>query len=351
MTPWQRVKGEDAVMASQEEETFLVGGILLAVLSVASVATLMSGRMAEEERRAAILKEAGASPRVVGSVFLAENGLLALVGAVVGIVVGRVVAPVIANAGAALVGSPGLSPEGPASVTVVLLAVVGVALIPTAVPAWRAAHRRTVEGFTSGVAHPRRLPSAVRLTRHLPVPLLFGLRLAARRPQRVVLNSVSVATTVAMMSAVLGYQRLSRLPVGHTVANPVTGEVGHVAFLLSLILVVLAGINAVFISWTTVMEMRRASAILRALGASAHQLLGGLACAQLVSCLVGAIIGVLAGVGLLAAVGNVAVPKAFPGWQWVALLFVASLAVLSGLTIVGARLTGNLPVATVLQEE
>ena len=50
---------------------------------------------------------------------------------------------------------------------------------------------------TTRPARPRRRASAIRLTAHLPAPLLLGARLAVRRPRRLLLNALSIAVTTS----------------------------------------------------------------------------------------------------------------------------------------------------------
>ena len=67
---------------------------------------------------------------------------------------------------------------------------------------------------------------------------------------------------------------------------------------ITIMLVVLAALNAIFTTWATVIDARRASALMRALGARVTQVGSGLVVAQVLAALPGAIVGVPLGVGL-----------------------------------------------------
>ncbi len=78
-----------------------------------------------------------------------------------------------------------------------------VALLATFVPAVRAARTSTVAALADAARTPRRRAGLIAASRRLPVPLLLGLRLAARRPRRLVLSAASITITVAMIVGVL----------------------------------------------------------------------------------------------------------------------------------------------------
>ena len=80
-----------------------------------------------------------------------------------------------------------------------------------------------------------------------------------------------------------------------------------------MVLIVLAAVNAIFITWAMVLDTRRPLAVVRSLGATPEQASAGLSAAQLLSALPGAIAGVPAGIGLVAAVagGTLTTPSAW----------------------------------------
>jgi putative ABC transport system permease protein len=90
-------------------------------------------------------------------------------------------------------------------------------------------------------------------------------------------------------------------------SNSIGGRVTHVVWILGAVLVVLAGINAIFTTWATVIDAQRPTALARALGATPRQVSAGLTTAQLLAALVAACIGIPAGLGVYQlAGGNVA---------------------------------------------
>ena len=74
--------------------------------------------------------------------------------------------------------------------------------------------------------------------------------------------------------------------------------------MLTVVLVVLAAVNAIFITWATVLDTRHPSALARALGATPQQVAAGLSAAQLLPALLGAILGIPLGIELFAAVNG-----------------------------------------------
>ena len=166
-----------------------------ALLAVASVAVLVGGRMAEQTRRVGLLKAVGGTPGLVAAALLAENLVLALLAAAAGLAAGWLAAPLLTNPGAALVGTPGapsLTAPRRAGGGVAL----AVALAATLVPAIRAARTSTVSALADAARPPRRRARLIAISARLPVPLLLGLRLVARRPRRALLSAASIAVTV-----------------------------------------------------------------------------------------------------------------------------------------------------------
>jgi ABC-type antimicrobial peptide transport system permease subunit len=66
-------------------------------------------------------------------------------------------------------------------------------------------------------------------------------------------------------------------------------------------LIVLAAVDVTFITWATVQDSRHATALTRALGATAGQLTVGLSATQLFPAFVGALAGIAGGYGLFTA--------------------------------------------------
>lgn len=118
---------------------------------------------------------------------------------------------------------------------------------------------------------------------------------------------------------------------------------------ITVMLVALALLNAIFTTWATVLDARGASAVMRALGARARQVSLGLIVAQVTSAIPGTLIGVGLGIGLYrAAVKSDGAP---PPVLWLVLTVLATLAVVAALTMVPALLGTRQPVAEVLASE
>ena len=111
----------------------------------------------------------------------------------------------------------------------------------------------------------------------------------------------------------------------------------------------LAAANAVFTTWATVLDARHSSALARALGATPQQVSAGLSAAQMIPALVGAFLGVPAGIALFAAVTPVT--TTIPPIWWLLIVVLGTPIVVAALTTIPARLGARLPVAPILQSE
>jgi ABC-type lipoprotein release transport system permease subunit len=323
LQPWQQLGGANANLARNERRVLLTGSWLLGLLALASVAVLVGGRMADQTRRVGLLKAVGATPSVIASVLLGQYLLLAALAAAAGLAIARLAAPLLAKPGAGLLGSPATVTITPSTVAVVAFVALAVALAATVVPAIRSARTSTVLAL-AGVARPsRRSTRLITLSARLPVPLLLGLRLAARRPRRALLGVVSVAVTVSgIVAAIAAHAQLQaqRGAGSSGLVDPLTDRLSHVLALITIVLVVQAAVNAIFITWANVLDARRSSALARALGATPRQVSAGLSAAQVLPAFAGAILGVPAGIALLAAVSPDPVTIPSPWWLLATLL-------------------------------
>jgi putative ABC transport system permease protein len=337
---WQAIEAGDALLVTDEQQVLSVGAWLLGLLAVASVAVLVGGRMAQRTRQVGLLKAVGATPGLVSAVLLAENLALALAAAAAGLAVGTLAAPLITSPGAGLLGTAG----GPSLTLPVAAEVVGlalaVALAATLVPAIRAARTSTTRALADAARRPHRGTGLIRISARLPVPLLLGLRLVARRPRRAVLGAASVAVTVMGIIAVLAFHYMGeqqRFGNAAGLGDPVISRDEQMLLVITIALVALAALNAIFTAWATVLDARHATALTRALGASPRQVAAGLAAAQVFPALPGVLIGIPLGIGLfLAANGN---PSASaPPAGWIAAAALGTLVVVAGLTTIPARI-------------
>jgi len=349
---WQDISQEDGEVVTDEQRVLLTGSVLLSLLALASIAVLVGGRMADQLRRVGLLKAVGATPKLIAAVLLAEYVFLALVGAVAGLVAGRLAAPLLTDQGAGLVGSAGTVSLTAATAATVIAVALAVAVIATFVPAVRAARTSTVRALADSPRPPQRTAWMIAISAKLPVPLMLGARIAVRRTRRLVLSVVSVGITVTGIVAVLAaHAQLTaqQVPGAAGLADPRTAQLNHVLLLITVMLVALAAVNAIFITWATVLDTRHASALARALGATPSQVTAGLAASQVLPALVGGIIGVPAGIALFTAV-NPSRTTLSPQ-LWMVAVAVGAPVIVAALTVLPARIGANRPVAAILQSE
>ena len=352
---WQQVQYADNDLVSVAQQVLTPGGWLAVALALASVSVLAGGRMAEQARRVGRLKAAGGGPAMVAAVLLAEHLLIAAVAAAAGLGVGWLVAPLLSNAGAGLVGAPGAPALTVGSVDLVVAVALGVTLAATLVPAVRAARTSTIAALKEAVRPPRRRQFLIAVSARLPVPLLIGVRLVARRPHRAVLSMGSTAITVTGIVAVMAAHHASDIISGRFdwfagLADPDASRVSQVMAVLTVVLVTLACVNAIITGWATAVDTRQPSALSRALGGTARQVSVGLSIAQALAALPGAILGLPLGV-LLFALANGAGQVSVPPPLWLAGVVVGALAAVMVLTAIPASILARQSAAVVLQAE
>ena len=354
-TSWQAIAAQDATELHNEQLVLTAGSWLLGLLAVASIAVLVGGRLAGQTRRVGLLKAVGSTPELVAAVLLAEYLILAVAAAAAGLTAGWLTAPALTDLSffTGLIATPARPPITTSTAAIVLGAALAVAAIATLVPAIRATRTSTVSALAGSARPPRRHARLTAISARLPVPLLLGLRLAARRPRRTLLSMASIAITVTTLIAVLIYHSANdQQPPGVTATpgGPPADPVGQVMLVLTAILIILAAINTIFITWATVLDARHPSALARALGTTPQQLTAALSAAQLLPALPGAIIGIPAGIGLYAAVspgGSVTIPPA----SWITAAVLGTMLAVAALTALPARLGTRQPVSRLLQAE
>ncbi|TDC48800.1 ABC transporter permease [Jiangella ureilytica] len=348
LEPWQHIVEQVTHVERNAQRVLLTGGWLLGILAVASVAVLVGGRMADQTRRVGLLKAVGGTPALVAAVLLAEYVVVALVASAAGLVGGRLAAPAITDRAAGLLGgaaAPSLTAGAVLTVTAVAL---GVAVLATFVPAIRAARTSTVAALNESARPPRRVGWLVALSSRLPVVLLIALRVAGRRPRRALLGVASVTVTVSgLVAALAAHAELDAQLAANP--DPRMERLGDVLVVITVTLVALAAVNTVVSTWATVLDVRHASAVTRALGATPAQLSAGLSLAQVVPAFAGAVLGSIGGPLLYDAVDqeDVVMP---PGW-WLVAVVAGVVVAVSVLTLVPARLAARRPVAPILQAE
>ncbi len=355
LTAWPGLQDAAATLVSQERQVLAPASGLLALLAVASVAVVAGGRMAEQERRVGLLKAVGGTPSLTAAALLAEHLVVALAAAGTGLLAGWLTAPLLTSPGASLVGSPGAPPLTWADGLLVATAAVAVAAASTLVPAIRAARMSTVAALTEAPRAPRRQTWLIKLSSRLPVPLLLGLRLTGRLPRRALLSTASFAVTATTLVAVLVYhatigRHVTRTGPWACLPDPGAARVSEVLLVVTVVMVILAAANAIFITWATVLDARRFSAVTRSLGATRNQAVAGLSAAQLLPALIGALLGIPAGMALYGIVQNGGPQVSPPAW-WLLAMIAGMLAAVAGLTAIPARAGARRPPAAILAAE
>ncbi len=349
---WQDISAAAGQLVQDQQGVLRVGAVLAVLLAVASVAVLAGGRMAERTRRVGLLKAVGSTPGLVAAVLVAENLALALAAAAAGLVIGWAAAPLITNPGAGLIGTAGAPSLTLTTIGLTVALALAVALASTLVPAVRAARSSTVSALADSPRPPRRRATLIALSARLPVPLLLGIRMTARRLRRAMLGAASIAVTTAGIIAVLTF----RATVDHNL-GPAAGKVGdpvvtrdtQMLAVITIVLVALAVLNAVCAAWATVLDSRHSAALARALGASPRQVSAGVAWAQVLPAVPGALLGIPLGLGLFKATdhGLMTIP---PVW-WLAAAVLAILAAVAVMASIPAHVGTRRPAAEVLQAE
>ncbi|MFC4122104.1 ABC transporter permease [Nonomuraea zeae] len=348
---WQFTARQDLVILRDTQPILIVGSWLLSFLAITGVAALAAGRAIQQTRRAGLLKAVGATPGLIAAVLLTEYLAVALLGDALGLAIARLAVPAIASPTASRIGDA----AGPGTATVVTATVlaVAVAVLSTLRPTLRAMRTATVTALTVTAHQPRHRPWLTALSALLPTPLLLGLRLTARRPGRAVLQACSTATTaiaiVALLTLHVQPERGYGLDGSSALPNLRGEHDRRLMLAVTILLIALAVVNTITLTWTMAMEARANMAIARTLGATPGQIAAGLSVAQLLPSLPGAVIGVPLSGGLLSlfAARNAAEPPS----SWLLGAMLAILVATAALTALPARLAARRPVAQTLSAE
>src|SRR5262245_5909844 len=349
---WQEIKQQSTQLVASQRRVLLTGAWLLGLLAVASVAVLVGGRMADQIRRVGLLKAVGGTPRLVAAVLLAEYVVVALLAAAAGLAFGRLSAPLLIDSSAGMLGSAAPPPLTLSTVGIVTAVALAVAVAATFVPAVRAARTSTVRALADSARAPRRTAWLIALSARLPVPLLLGLRAAARRPRRAILSLISIAISVSgVVAALTAHAELNddHPGTGSALGSFRADRLDQVLLLITITLVALAAVNAIVTTWATALDARHSSALARALGATPRQVSAGLSAAQVLPALAGAVLAIPGGIALFPAVSS-ADTIAPPLWQLLAVVPAAVL-VIAVLTAIPARLGARRPAAEILRAE
>ena len=167
-------------------------------------------------------------------------------------------------------------------------------------------------------------------------------------------NPAGLTLAVAMIVASLALQYridVHNQAIGYDLSGGgVADRVSHLVYLLSAVLTVLAGVNAIFATWMTVIDARRPTALSRALGATPGQISAGLTTAQLIPALVAAFLGIPVGLALYQLAGG-HLQEASPPVLWLAAVIPGTLIAVAALTAVPARIGATRSPAEVLRSD
>ncbi|MGH9118374.1 MAG: FtsX-like permease family protein [Acidimicrobiales bacterium] len=244
-------------MARDAQILLGIGARLLGLLAVASLSVLVGGKMADQTRRVGLLKAVGGTPSLVAAVLLAEYIVVALVAAAAGLAIGSLTAPLLTGSIVGLIGSAGTPGITISTIGLVTTVALGVAAVATVVPAVRAARTSTVHALADAARPPRRTGWLIAISARLPVPLLLALRVAGRRPRRVVVGAVSIAITVSgIYVALLLNAYLTTRQLAGGLDDPQMQLPSQVIRVVIVMVLSLAAVNAIFITWVTVHDNR-----------------------------------------------------------------------------------------------
>jgi putative ABC transport system permease protein len=350
---WQGIRADDSQTIADERQVLGIGAVLLALIAVAGIAVLVGGRMAEQTRRVGLLKAVGGTPGLLAVVLGAENLLLAFAATVVGVSAGWLVAPLLTAPGDSLLGSAGTPAVDAASVGLAAALAAAVALLATLLPALHGARTSTIRALGEPVRPPRRHPRLIALSSRLPAAGLLAVRLIARRPRRALLTVASLTVALATVVATLIERHTPVLGVrvaGNVLAAARQASLVHLAAVLSVIMIVVATINLLFVTWATVLDARRPTALARALGATPGQVSTGLAGAQIVLALIASLLGLPAGLIVFGLTAGNPLQANAPVLVLLAVI-PATLIAVAVLTAFPARIGAHRPVAEVLRSE
>jgi putative ABC transport system permease protein len=342
--------------------TLLAAGFLIAILTIATAAVLVTGRMSARIRQVGTLKAVGVTPKQIVLALLLEYGVVAAVATAIGIGIGLLLAPVIAETSVTILGTP--QPR----LTWTQVAIVGgvalvVVLVGTVRPALRGIRRSTVSSLASGARPPRRPGRFSRWAAQvgMPIPAVLGLRSSWRRPGRLITNAAGLTFGVAMVVVALALRDsldlLNTLPAeqGHSASEAAVGvlydQIRGIVIGTALLLVALGSINAFIVASFAARDGARSQAAIRAVGGTPRQTVISLIVSQLAACTLAVVLGIPLGLGLWSVMEGGDLPET--NVSVTALLLVAVLVpiVFAAVVSIPARRLAGRPVAPLLTYE
>jgi putative ABC transport system permease protein len=360
---WQHRRAESHSDIDILAGTLFAVGTLIAILTIATAAVLIAGRMAAQVRQVGTLKAVGVTPRQVVLVLLVEHLAIAAAATAIGLGIGRLLAPRIAATSVTLLGRPEPPPLTWTRVAIVAAVAFAVVLLGTVRPALRGIRQSTLRSLVSGARPPRRPGRLARLAANLGVPLpgVLGLRSAWRRPGRLLTNAAGLTLGVAMIVVALALrdslELLARTPPepGHAASDAAVtvlyDQIRAIILGTAGLLLLLGTINAVIVATFAARDAARNHAVLRALGATPRQTVTTLIVSQLGACAIAVVAGIPLGLGLWSLMDGGDLPPVQLPAAALLLLAVAVPVAFAGIVSVPARLLARQPVAPLLAYE
>jgi putative ABC transport system permease protein len=360
---WQQRRADSHSDIDILAETLFAAGMLIAILTVATAAVLIAGRMAAQIRQVGTLKAVGVTPRQVVLVLLVEHLAVAAAATAIGLSAGRLLARPIAATSVTVLGTPQPPPLTPSRVGLVAAVGVAVVLLGTVRPAFRGIRQSTLRSLASGTRPPRRAGRLARLAAKagLPLPCVLGLRSAWRRPGRLLTNAAGLMLGVAMIVVALALRHsLDLLTVRPAQPGQATSDAAVTilydqirAIILGTagLLLALATINAFIVVTFAARDAARNHAVLRALGGTPRQTVATLIVSQLGACAIALVAGIPLGLGLWSLMDGGDLPPASVSADSLLFLAVAVPLVFTAIVSIPARLLARQPVAPLLTYE
>jgi putative ABC transport system permease protein len=363
METWRQRRAESHSDIDIMAGTLYAAGTLIAILTVATAAVLVAGRMAAQTRQVGTLKAVGVTPGQVVLTLLVEYLAVAGLATAVGLGIGRLLAPRIAATSVTVLGTPEPPPLSLARVAVVAAVAGAVVLLGTVGPALRGIRQSTLRSLAAAPRPPRRPGRIGRLAARLglPLPGVLGLRSAWRRPGRLATNAAGLTLGVAMLVVAIALRDsldlldLAPAEAGHAASDAAVtvlyDQIRAVILGTAGLLLVLATINAFIVATFAGRDAAANHAVLRAVGATPRQTVTALIVSQLGACAVAVALGIPLGLGLWSLMEGGDLPEVRVSWLALAALAVAVPLAFAVIVSVPARLLARRPVASLLTYE
>jgi putative ABC transport system permease protein len=360
---WQQRRADSHSDIDILAGTLFAAGGLIAILTVATAAVLIAGRMATQVRQVGTLKAVGVTPRQIVLVLLVEHLAIAAGATVLGLGIGRLLAPRVAETSVTVLGTPEPPPLTWGRVAIVAAVAFTVVLLGTIRPALRGIRQSTLRSLGAGPRPPRRPGRLGRLAASLglPLPGVLGLRSGWRRPGRLLVNAAGLLLGVAMIVVALALRDsldlLSLRPAepGHAASDAAVAvlydQIRAVIFATAGLLLALATINAIIVATFAARDAARNHAVLRAVGATPRQTVIALVVSQLGACAVAVVVGIPLGLGLWSLMEGGDLPEVGVSTSSLLLVAVAVPVAFAAIVSVPARLLARQPVAPLLTYE